>query len=111
MLAFGTIFLLSGVAAAVMLPDGGNMMQEKATEKSRFSILSLKEVFSVKAYRYLILILLLVGMAVSPLNNLKVTVLQSVGGTVSDLGIDAFICAITQVPFIALADRMERYPA
>ncbi len=109
MLAFGTIFLLSGVAAAVMLPDGGNMMQEKATEKSRFSILSLKEVFSVKAYRYLILILLLVGMAVSPLNNLKVTVLQSVGGTVSDLGIDAFICAITQVPFIALADRMERY--
>ena len=48
-------------------------------------------------------------MAVSPLNNLKVTVLQSVGGTVSDLGIDAFICAITQVPFIALADRMERY--
>lgn len=114
MLIFGTFFLLTGVAAAVMLPDGGNMgrereAQEKKVREGGFSMHSLKQVFSVRSYRYLILILLLVGLAVAPMNNLKATVLQSVGGTVSDLGIDAFICAIVQVPFIAIADRMERY--
>ena len=107
MLVFGTFFLLTGIAAAAMLPDAGDIGRKK--ERDGCSAHSLKQVFFVRSYRYLILILLLVGLAVAPMNNLKAAVLQSVGGAVSDLGIDAFICAIVQVPFIALADRVERY--
>lgn len=112
MLIFGTFFLLTGIAAAVMLPDSKDAAQDKPA--GGFSLHSLKQIFSTSSntasgYSYLIIILLLVGLAVSPMNNLKTAVLQSVGGTVSDIGIDAFICAITQVPFIALADKMEKY--
>ncbi|WP_289300980.1 MFS transporter [Sporofaciens musculi] len=112
MLIFGTFFLLTGITAAVMLPDSKDAAQEKPA--GGFSVRSLKQMFSScsndgPGYSYLIIILLLVGLAVAPINNLKTAVLQSVGGTVADIGIDAFICAITQVPFIALADKLEKY--
>ena len=129
MLVFGTIFLITGIAAAFMLPDGKDAVSEN--RESGFSIRSLKQVFvtceddlagekamsskrmcaglNPRGYGYLILILMLIGLAVAPMNNLKTAVLQSVGGNVSDIGVDAFICAITQVPFIALADKMEKY--
>lgn len=108
MLAFGTVFLFAGTVAAALLPEGRKAVPEQAEGGN--GIHSLNQVFAGGAYRYLIVILLLVGLAIAPLNNLKMPVLKSVGGTVSDLGVDAFICAAVQVPFIALAGRMERCP-
>lgn len=105
MLAVGTIFLLVGIAAAAMLPEG----REKIKTDEEFRLGSLNQVFASGEYRYLIVILFLVGLAIAPVNNLKMPLLKNVGGNVSDLGIDAFICAVVQVPFIALADRIERY--
>ena len=105
MLAVGTIFLLVGIAAAAMLPEG----REKIKTGEEFRLGSLNQVFASGEYRYLIVILFLVGLAIAPVNNLKMPLLKNVGGNVSDLGIDAFICAVVQVPFIALADRIERY--
>lgn len=105
MLAVGTIFLLVGIAAAAMLPEG----REKIKTGEEFRLRSLNQVFASGEYRYLIVILFLVGLAIAPVNNLKMPLLKNVGGNVSDLGIDAFICAVVQVPFIALADRIERY--
>jgi len=122
MLVFGTFFLVTGIVAAVLLPDGREAAQEKSA--GGFCIRSLKQIFlsdetcrshggmqhgMISGYSYLIIILLLIGLAIAPMNNLKTAVLQSVGGTVADLGVDAFICSITQVPFIALADKMEKY--
>lgn len=107
MLVFGTVFLLTGILAAVLLPEGRDAVPNR--EEGGFRLCSLNKVFASGNYRYLIVILLLAGLAVAPMNNLKMPVLESVGGNVSDLGIDAFICAVVQVPFIALADRIERY--
>lgn len=107
MLAFGTVFLITGIAAAVMLPESRRAAKDKTEESP--GITSLNRVFDSGAYRYLIVILFLVGLAVAPVNNLKMPLLENVGGTVSDLGIDAFICAVVQVPFIAVAGRIERY--
>ncbi|EOS78296.1 hypothetical protein C817_03548 [Dorea sp. 5-2] len=113
MLVFGTIALLMGIAAACILPEGRKAVQDsredKAEVKESFNIHSLEQVLASASYRYLILILFLVGLAVAPVNNLKAPILEKVGGNVSDLGVDAFICAVVQVPFIALADRIERY--
>lgn len=109
MLVFGTIFLLMGIAAAFILPEGRDAEKGQGNDKAGFRLSSLNHVFASGSYRYMIVILFLVGLAIAPVNNLKMPLLENVGGTVSDLGVDGFICAVVQVPFIALADRMERY--
>lgn len=113
MLSVGTVFLIMGITAAALLPEGRGAVSDKGNAKTeaggKFGLRSLNQVFASGEYRYLIVILFLVGLAIAPVNNLKMPLLKNVGGNVSDLGIDAFICAVVQVPFIALADRIERY--
>ena len=113
MLSVGTVFLIMGITAAALLPEGRGAVSDKENAKTeaggKFGLRSLNQVFASGEYRYLIVILFLVGLAIAPVNNLKMPLLKNVGGNVSDLGIDAFICAVVQVPFIALADRIERY--
>ena len=60
--------------------------------------------------RNLIVILFLIGLAIAPLNNLKIIILENVGGNVSDIGIDSFIGAMTQVPLLALAGKTHKIP-
>lgn len=106
MLVFGTFFLMTGIAAALMLPEGGKVAQDK--EKQEVGRGSVKQVFYSESYRYLVVLLFLIGLAIAPMNHLKTAILENVGGSVSDLGIDGFISAITQVPFIACADKVEK---
>ncbi len=108
MLVFGTCFLLTGIGAAMMLPEGEKVIQAQA--KNDFEKGSVKQVFHSASYRYLIVLLFLIGLAIAPMNHLKTAILENVGGTVSDIGIDGFISAITQVPFIACADKIEKLP-
>ena len=108
MLVFGTCFLLTGIGAAMMLPEGEKVIQAQA--KNDFGKGSVKQVFHSASYRYLIVLLFLIGLAIAPMNHLKTAILENVGGTVSDIGIDGFISAITQVPFIACADKIEKLP-
>lgn len=108
MLVFGTCFLLTGIGAAMMLPEGEKVIQAQA--KNDFGRGSVKQVFHSESYRYLIVLLFLIGLAIAPMNHLKTAILENVGGTVSDIGIDGFISAITQVPFIACADKIEKLP-
>lgn len=108
MLIFGTIFLLTGILTARLLPGNQNVRSDSPAVS--FSFRSVKHLFTNHSYRYLILILLLIGLAIAPMNNLKAAILEDVGGTVADYGIDAFISAIIQVPFIAFAGKIEKYP-
>lgn len=108
MLVFGTCFLLTGIGAAMMLPEGEKVIQAQA--KNDFEKGSVKQVFHSASYRYLIVLLFLIGLAIAPMNHLKTAILENVGGTVSDIGIDGLISAITQVPFIACADKIEKLP-
>lgn len=81
-------------------------MQDK--EKQDVGRGSVKQVFHSESYRYLVVLLFLIGLAIAPMNHLKTAILENVGGSVSDLGIDGVISAITQVPFIACADKVEK---
>ena len=106
MLIFSTFFLLLGICTALITPeDIDPQTMEKPVSINLFSI---KELFSISSYRYMIILLFFIGLAITPINNLKITVLNSVGGDVSSLGIDSFVAAFTQVPFIALAGKTEK---
>jgi len=105
MLVGGTLFLGIAVVAAMFLPD---KIEVEASEGEKISKKSIQSLLSVRSYRKLILILFLIGVSIAPLNNLKVVLLNNVGGKVSDIGVDSFFGAMPQVPFIALAGKIQK---
>ena len=107
MLIGAAAFFVAVVAAALILPDA---VPAQNASKSRISRMDVAALFGNKAYRRLIVLLFLVGLAIAPINNLKIIVLESVGGTVSHVGFDSFASALTQVPFIMLAGWLARIP-
>ncbi len=108
MLIFATFFLIVGTFTAIFLPPASNRLPKPDNNaKKTFNINNL---FSCKPYIFLIILLLFIGIATSPLYNLKASILAEVGGTVTSLGIDSFIAAITQVPFLVLAPKIKQLP-
>ena len=67
----------------------------------------------LKAPRFLLLVaaVFFTGMAIGPINNMKVLVFESVGGDVSSLGWDAFIGCLLQSVFLILAGKMKKIRA
>ncbi len=100
-------FFIAVIAAALVLPDAAPAKSNAQTKLTREDLFAL---LSNKAYRRLIVLLFLVGLAIAPINNLKIVVLESVGGTVTHVGLDSFASALTQVPFIMLAGWLSRIP-
>jgi len=105
MLLGGTFFLGTALLTAQFLPDKA---VAEPSGREKLSKASIRQLLSVGSYRQLIVILFLIGVSIAPLNNLKVVLLNNVGGNVSDIGIDSFFGALTQVPFIALAGRTQK---
>jgi PPP family 3-phenylpropionic acid transporter len=64
----------------------------------------------IRPYIYMIVILFLTGLACAPINNLKIVIMQSVGGDVGMLGIDSFIGTTIQAVFIFASGRLKRIP-
>lgn len=69
-----------------------------------------KQLFKIKPFIYLLVILFLTGLALSPYNNLKIVILQSVGGDVGMLGIDSFVGVMVQAVFIFISGSLRRFP-
>ena len=61
-------------------------------------------------FLFLLLILFFTGLAISPVNNLKNVLLESVGGDVGTIGIDAFLGVMLQAFFIFLSGKLTRIP-
>lgn len=59
-------------------------------------------------FLFLLAILFFTGLAISPVNNLKNVLLESVGGDVGTIGIDAFLGVMLQAFFIFLSGKMTR---
>ena len=97
-------FFIAVIAAALVLPDAVPARKQQ----SNLSREELAALFSNKAYFRLIVLLFLVGLAIAPVNNLKIVVLESVGGTLTHVGIDSFASALMQVPFILLAGWLSK---
>lgn len=59
-------------------------------------------------FLFLLLILFFTGLAISPVNNLKNVLLESVGGDVGTIGIDAFLGVMLQAFFIFISGKLSR---
>lgn len=107
MLAFGQLIKVYGYRAAMigtiictaftLLPAliVPNTRTEAPAQKSRSSG-SIRDLLQCRQYRSLLVVLFLLGLAVAPFNNLKIMILQNVGGDVGDQGIDSFIGCVAQ---------------
>ena len=98
MLLGATVCMALLVACAAALPDARAVAQTK-----KMSLEDVKRLFASGHYRRLVVLLFLIGLAAAPINNLKIVLFEHVGGNVTHVGADAFVSAMTQVPFIAMA--------
>lgn len=82
-------------------------------QKSGSSV-SLKDIMSIMknpAYVTIIAIVFFIGLANAPVGNLKIMILQAVGGNVSTQGLDAFLGCMVQFLFFLLAGVFIAIPA
>jgi len=98
-----TGFMLLMIVCAAVLPDA----HAAAAPQTRLSARDVRRLFASAPYRRLIVLLFLIGLAIAPVNNLKIVLLENVGGDVSHVGLDSFVSALTQVPFIAMAGLLS----
>ena len=90
----------------------GFMMPEKKTNTNVRVVKpgNPKELLKVAPFMIMVAILFLDGIAIAPVNNLKIVLLESVGGDVSVLGTDAFIGVMVQAVFIFISGSLRKIP-
>ena len=69
-----------------------------------------KELLHIGPYIFMLIVVFFTGLAISPVNNLKPTILQSVGGDVSILGLDSFLGVMVQAVFIFTSGKLKKIP-
>ena len=112
MLISATFFILLGISMVILLPDANTVSTTAApkSEPVKINFKTLQTLFTSREYVFLIIILFLIGLIISPINNLKATIIASVNGTVADIGIDAFFGTMIQAAFIFLAGYTNKLP-
>lgn len=116
MLAFGQLIKLYGYRAAMIgtvictiftllpaliVPNVKQMPEERVSGGIKASgkeekTGGIRDLLRSREYRSLLVVLFLLGLAVAPFNNLKIMILQAVGGDVGDQGVDSFIGCVAQ---------------
>lgn len=112
--AFGYAMIpaVSGILAAVVIVLALVTAEEPYEAKTAVKESSNpKELLKIRPYLFLTIILFMTGLATSPINNLKNVILQSVGGDVSSLGIDAFAGVMVQALLIFISGNLRRINA
>lgn len=104
MIRGGMITIAIVLAAGLALPDVARTEHRAAGNSSQ----DLKTLLRNSNYRSLLMILFLVGMAVAPVNNLKVSIIRNLGGNVGWFGADNFFGIAMQVPLLLLAGKICR---
>ena len=103
MLIVGLPFLLMACVVALLTPEG-NYTQEQEVQQSG----NVKELFAIKPYMQLLILVFMSAFACTPVVSLKTVLLNEVGGNVSHIGIDSFVGLIVQAPFIASAGSIRK---
>lgn len=67
------------------------------------------KLFRPGPYLFMLIVIFLTGLAISPINNMQIVFLQSVGGDVGILGLDSFLGVMMQALFIFISGRLRRY--
>ncbi len=69
-----------------------------------------KELLHVGPYIFMLIVVFFTGLSISPINNLKIVLLKSVGGDVSILGLDSFLGVMVQAVFIFISGNLKKIP-
>lgn len=84
---FGITFFLS-----LTTPDA----PVTEVKREKISLKDISSIFKVPIFCLIIVMIFFVGLSIAPANNLKIMILQSVGGDVGTQGIDSFVGCIAQ---------------
>lgn len=91
--------------ASLLIPDITGAVQRRRSSSQDLNILAHN-----REYIGLLLILFLIGMAVAPINNMKVSILRNLSGQVGWYGADNFFGIMMQVPVLLLSGKLRRIP-
>ncbi len=107
---YGSAALLSGVLVAVTIAlcFGTGEVRMPETAKKDCGGKGMDFLKSPVYVTWLIL-LLLIGIATSPVGNMKIVILERVGAGASELGIDGLIGCAAQFVMFFLVSRLEKY--
>jgi len=105
-----SVIVIMTFLVAVVTPDAP--LEGMGNESSSGSI-SLKDIMSIlKIPDYLLVLIMLfsIGLCISPVNNLKIMVLQNVGGDVSTQGLDSCLGCVAQFTMFFISGALTRIP-
>jgi len=105
-----SIFILATFLIAFITPDAS---REGLGNESSGGSISLKDIMSImKIPDYLLVLIMLfsIGLCIAPVNNLKIMVLQSVGGDVATQGVDSFFGCVAQFTMFFISGSLTRIP-
>ncbi len=99
----GTGLLAIALIVGMAQPEARRVRAETGAAKE-----SPKALLKMPVYLSLVAMVFFTGMAIGPINNMKVLVFQNVGGDVGFLGWDAFIGCMIQSPFLLFSGKLKR---
>ena len=102
----GVTLILLAILVAFSQPEASLEHSEQVPAAG-----SPKELVHAPKFLLLVAAVFFTGMAIGPINNMKVLVFESVGGNVSSLGWDAFIGCLIQSPFLILSGKLKKIRA
>ena len=103
-----TGFIAVTVLVALTQPEAPAAAGSAAAKK--MSAKDIASLVRIPIYILLILMLFFMGLSMAPINNMKIVILQNVGGTVEHQGYDSFFGCLVQTPFFFLAAKIKRLP-
>lgn len=106
--AAALLFMAVNFAVAPFQPkgrgdEGGSVRARESTAPGE----SPRQLLSSRRYMLMAAAVFFTGMAIAPINTMKLVLLENVGGDVSVLGWDSFIGCMIQIPFLMLAGKIR----
>ena len=106
------IFMLVNFAIAPFQPKGQNNKIKSAGKQEEICLgESPRQLILSRRYVLMTAAVFFTGMAIAPINTMKLVLIEKVGGDVSVLGWDSFIGCMMQVPFLIFAGKIQHVRA
>lgn len=104
---FATAIIGGAIVVAFMQPDSPII---PGSSKGGIKLKDIGNLAKSPIYMFIIVLMLFIGLATAPVTNMKIVILESVGGNVSHQGMDSFFLCFFQLPFFFLAGMVRRIP-
>ncbi len=104
-----TTIIAITVAVAIFTADSP-VDESSLTSKQKITTKDILSILKIPDYLLVLIMMLAIGICIAPVNNLKIMVLQDVGGDVSTQGVDSFFGCIAQFTMFFLSGVFTRIP-